>query len=441
MSAIRVMIVDDAVVVRKLVSEALSADADIEIAATAPNGKVALDKLTQVQPDLVVLDVEMPIMDGIATLTALRATHPKLPVVMFSTLTERGAKVTMDALMRGANDYVHKPANVGSVTKAQTAVREALVPKIKALAGRPKRTAPAPKRTRPDALTTPADRIDLVVIGVSTGGPAALAQIVPALPKALAAPVLICQHMPPTFTQLLANRLDSASPLHIAEARDNAPLTPGQVRIAPGDWHLEARVRGGALVTKTHQAPPENSCRPAVDVLFRSAAKATEARTLGVVLTGMGSDGALGSRQIREAGGKILIQDRSTSVVWGMPGAVAELKLASGTLPVEEIAEAIATVVGTGTPGAPGAAQGTTSQEHSGDSQGQGGATLGGTRTGTAGASGSRSRAGSGSQGSDEDTAARPGAVRSSPARPRPSARPPGRTPHTRTRSRQGGRP
>jgi two-component system, chemotaxis family, protein-glutamate methylesterase/glutaminase len=354
---ISVMVVDDSVVMRRLVSDILDGDQDIEVVGTAANGKVALAKIPALNPDVVTLDVEMPVMDGLQTLTELRKLYPRLPVIMFSTLTERGASATLDALERGASDYVSKPANVGSITASMDAVRAQLVPKIKALAARG-RSAPArvPFAT-PTAAPRPvvaapaggsAGHVDVVVIGVSTGGPDALTTLIPALPGDFPVPIAVVQHMPPIFTDLFAKRLDTHSQLHVAEARAGDRLAPGEVLIAPGDFHLRLRADNLGVVAQLDQGTPENYCRPSVDVLFRSAPEAFGASVLAVVLTGMGSDGAKGAARIVEAGGSVIVQDAATSVVWGMPGAVANAGLASQVLPLRELAGAIQTRVNRG---------------------------------------------------------------------------------------------
>lgn len=352
MSRIRVLIVDDAVVIRRLVGDVLGADPEIEVVGTAANGRIALQKITQCNPDIVTMDVEMPDMDGIATLKELRKTWAKLPVIMFSTLTERGAGATLDALAAGAADYVTKPANVGSVTAGLEAVRRDLIPKIKALAGRtvlPAQAAlvvrpfPAPATAPPlvTPLVTPAGRmgpIDIIAIGVSTGGPSALAALLPALPATLPVPIVIVQHMPPMFTRLLAERLDTQSAITVAEGRAGMALAPGHAYLAPGDFHMTLERRGVNVVVALNQDPPENSCRPAVDVLFRSVVAQFGRGTLGVVLTGMGQDGLRGCELIREAGGQVVVQDEVSSVVWGMPGFVARAGLAHRVLPLNTIA-------------------------------------------------------------------------------------------------------
>jgi len=349
---IRVLVVDDSVVVRKIVTDVLSADPGIEVVGTAVNGRIALGKLEQLKPDLITMDIEMPDMNGIDAVRAIRAgqggrEHSRVPIVMFSTLTERGASATLDALSAGANEYVTKPANVGSVSQSMESVREQLIPKIKALTGRPvtlgpaRAAAPAPVRP-PAPRTGPGKKPAVLVIGSSTGGPEALAKVLPQLPANLPVPILLVQHMPPVFTRQFAQRLDRLCALRVVEAVDGSPLLPGTVHLAPGDHHLVVRSTGRhGLHTSLNQGPPENFCRPAVDPLFRYAVEAYDGAVLGVVLTGMGSDGRNGAAAIREAGGTVVVQDQATSVVWGMPGAIAQAGLADEILPLARVTEAI----------------------------------------------------------------------------------------------------
>ncbi len=348
MRKVRVLVVDDSTVIRRLLTDALSSDPSVEVAATAANGRIALAKIPQINPDVITLDMEMPEMDGIATLVELRKLYPKLPVIMFSTLTQRGAEATLDALAKGANDYVTKPANVGSVTAALQNVRNDLVPKIKAFC--PWTTASAPTIVRRPAepgiaakraTITRNSRIDCVAIGVSTGGPNALQAVMTRLPKDLPVPIVIVQHMPPIFTKHLADRLHQLSALNVFEGVRGDTLSAGGVWIAPGDHHMIVRREGAAVRIDTHQQPPENSCRPAVDVLFRSVAEVYGPNTLAVVLTGMGQDGARGCEVIRDAGGRVIAQDEKSSVVWGMPGTVVQSGLADKVVALDQIATEI----------------------------------------------------------------------------------------------------
>lgn len=355
MRKIRVLIVDDSTVIRRLLTDALAGEEGIEVVGSAANGRIALAKIPLLNPDLVTLDIEMPVLDGLETLKALRPAYPQLPVVMFSTLTERGAIATLNALSLGANDYVTKPANVGSVVAGIQRVREQLVPKIRALCGqafpaaRPAASVPRTwlgERTGRRIASLAARRIELVAIGVSTGGPNALTEIFKALPGDLRVPVLVVQHMPPVFTKYLAQRLDAVSELEVAEARGGELLEPGRAWLAPGDYHLALQRTGRGVVARLNQGPPENSCRPAVDVLFRSSAEVYGAGVLGVILTGMGADGQRGSECIRHEGGRVLAQDEASSVVWGMPGAVVGAGLANEILPLSGIAARISQLVG-----------------------------------------------------------------------------------------------
>ena len=322
MRKIRVLLVDDAVVVRRAVADLLGADPLLEVAATAANGRIALEKLSQVNPDLVVLDVEMPELDGLQTLRALRQTHPRLPVIMFSQHTRRGAEATLEALAQGASDCVCKPEGAGGLAAAMQQIREQLIPKIKSLCvPGAEATAGLARRSRPTWAL--GKRVEVVVVGVSTGGPNALTALLPALPADFPAPLLIVQHMPPLFTALLAERLAARSAVCVSEAADSEEVCPGHAWLAPGDYHLTVGGRREGARLRLHQGPPENACRPSADVLFRSAAEVYGAGVLAVVLTGMGRDGLRGGEAVRDAGGQILVQDEASSVVWGMPGAVA----------------------------------------------------------------------------------------------------------------------
>lgn len=344
MRKIRVLIIDDAVVIRRLLTEILAEDPVLEVVGSAATGTIGLAKIPQVKPDLVTLDIEMPGLSGLETLAEIRKLYPTLPVIMFSTLTERGASATLDALALGASDYVTKPSNTGSMAAGVQAVRDALIPKIKGLCARLLGGPPAPASTRmPVAarigrtVATPRTlaRVDVLAIGVSTGGPNALAALLPELPAAFPIPIVIVQHMPAVFTKLLAQRLDAKTAIHVGEGEAGQVLEPGAAWIAPGGFHMEVMRERGIVKLRTTEAPPENSCRPAVDPLFRSVADVYGAKTLAVILTGMGYDGLRGCERLREVGGSILAQDEATSVVWGMPGSVASI--ADRILPLDQL--------------------------------------------------------------------------------------------------------
>ncbi len=345
---IKVLVVDDAIVVRRIVTDTLATDSEIEVVGFAANGKIAQTKFDNLKPDAITMDIEMPEMDGLQALQEIRKRDKKVPIIMFSTLTQRGAKATLDALSFGASDYVTKPANVGSVSKAMDQVKNELIPKIKALCGRsvPKVTPSLSNKTgglrtvgsvvKTSAITK--GKIDILTIGVSTGGPNALAELLPLIPANLPVPVVLVQHMPPFFTKLLADRLNEKCKLKVKEGEPGQKLEPGTIWIAPGNFHMVLNKNGNTITINTNQAPLENSCRPAVDVLFRSVCDIYKARTLGVILTGMGQDGLVGCEHIKKLGGQVVVQDEETSVVWGMPGFVAKSGIAEKVLPLKEIA-------------------------------------------------------------------------------------------------------
>ncbi|MGD1023238.1 MAG: chemotaxis response regulator protein-glutamate methylesterase [Candidatus Sulfotelmatobacter sp.] len=344
MTPIRILVVDDSVVIRKLLSETLSADPELEVVGSASDGRIGLAKIAQLHPDLITLDIEMPVLNGLETLVELRKLYPKLPVVMFSTLTERGAAATLDALSLGASDYATKPSNTGSPAAAIAAIRAELTPKIKALcAGAVTKLKSLPPPCPPMQVRRPVNRrIEIVAIGTSTGGPNALAEVLPRIPKDFPLPIVVVQHMPPIFTHLLAERLGARSEISVEEGSADVVLTPGHAWIAPGNFHMTVKRAGVSSRLVLNQDRPENSCRPSVDVLFRSVADVYGANVLGVVMTGMGSDGVIGARAIRERGGEIIIQDEASSVVWGMPGLVHASGQADAVFPLNQLAEEIA---------------------------------------------------------------------------------------------------
>ncbi|MCL4313969.1 MAG: chemotaxis response regulator protein-glutamate methylesterase [Actinobacteria bacterium] len=362
-SPIRVLLVDDSAVMRRLLMGVFETEADIEIVGTANNGRMALERLEALKPDIMVLDVEMPVLDGLGTLKELRPHWPRLPVIMFSSLTEKGAAATLDALALGATDYVTKPSHVSNREEAEAVVRVQLVPLIRSWGAisRTRRDGAVPSRNAaplaptstevvqpPIQLKPPREAIPpkAVVIGSSTGGPNALSELIPILPGGLQVPIFIVQHMPPLFTKLLAERLDQRSSLSVVEAQPGMTARAGQVYVAPGGVHLVVRSRAGEVIVDSDDGPPENSVKPSVDVLFRSAVEVWGGALLGVVLTGMGQDGLLGARKIVSAGGRVVVQDEATSVVWGMPGAIAKENIATEVLPLQEIGLAITRYVG-----------------------------------------------------------------------------------------------
>lgn len=330
---VRVLIVDDSLVVRRILGEVLTSNPATEVIGTASSGELALIRIEQLKPDVVTLDVEMPGMGGLKALAEIRKRHPKLPVIMFSTLTETGAAATIEALALGATDYATKPAAAGGLAAARKQIEMELVGKILALYPASALAGP-PKISPPPAPRLLARRVDVVAIGCSTGGPGALAQMIPQLPADFPVPVVIVQHMPPLFTKLLSERLNLLSKVTVQEGQRGQKLLPGHVFVAPGDYHMNITQPGNNPVLDLNRDAPENSCRPAVDVMFRGVAHVFGPHVLGVVLTGMGSDGALGARAIREAGGQMIVQDEPSSVVWGMPGAVAAAGLADLILPL-----------------------------------------------------------------------------------------------------------
>jgi two-component system chemotaxis response regulator CheB len=340
---IRVLVVDDSVVVRSLILRALEVDPAVEVVGAAAHGRIALAKIPHLNPDVITLDVEMPQMDGLETLRHIRQLYPGIYVIMFSSLTEKGAATTLDALTLGANDYVAKPVGESGVEGAISILRSELLPKIKQffLCGSPT-PAVAPRippevAVRPPAPAGPRPPRRLLAIGVSTGGPTALSVLIPMLPADFPAPVLIVQHMPPVFTRLLAERLQKQSRLRIEEAEPGALVEPGKILIAPGDFHMYVEKQGSLFRIVLDQSTPLNSCRPSVDALFNSVATAYGAAAVGVILTGMGQDGMRGAERLKHAGGYVIAQDEASSVVWGMPGFVARAGIADAVVPLTDV--------------------------------------------------------------------------------------------------------
>jgi two-component system chemotaxis response regulator CheB len=342
---IRVLVVDDSVVIRRLVTHALDEDPVVEVVGTASNGAIALQRIPQLNPDVLTLDIEMPEMDGLAMLRHVRRDFPQLRVIMFSTLTERGAAVTFEALSLGADDYVAKASNEGSLDRSMARLREELIPKIKQFFRMPQPVQklaaawPSPSHVPVAPAIQPETkaRPKVVAIGVSTGGPTALGAILPQLPAGFHLPILVVQHMPPLFTRLLAERLHSTCQLPTQEATQGESVDAGKILIAPGDFHMKLAGNGGAVHVSLDQSPPQNSCRPAVDALFSSVAEVYGGAVIAVVLTGMGQDGLRGAQILKAQGASVLAQDEASSVVWGMPGAVVNAGIADRVLPLDQV--------------------------------------------------------------------------------------------------------
>jgi two-component system, chemotaxis family, protein-glutamate methylesterase/glutaminase len=361
---LRILAADDSAVMRGILRELfMKHDKDgsselprMELCGLAQDGLECLEAVRVLKPDVLVLDLEMPKLNGLEVLDRLRRESPELPVIMCSSYTEHGARSTLEALACGASDYVMKPNEKRDFTEALAALSEQLLPRVAALSrglGRREYShgagfaAGADQRTRLREAHAP---IGVVVIGLSTGGPSALEQLLPQLPVDFPVPVLIVQHMPKVFTGALAERLNNCCAVHVAQAYEDAPLRAGTIWLAPGGSHMEVAPRrlmpgedggrGGACGgrVRLHQEEPLNHCRPSVDYLFHSAARMYGAGALGLVMTGMGADGLSGARALHERGGVVLAQDEASSAVWGMPGRVTEAGIASATLPLSAIA-------------------------------------------------------------------------------------------------------
>ena len=336
---IRVMVVDDSAVVRGLLRRLLDQQADLEVVATASNGEMALAALRRHPADVVLLDIEMPVLDGLSAVPLIVREFPQVRIIMVSTLTHRGADATLRALSLGAADYVSKPTTMMG-GKGLDRIAADLLAKIRALGDRrPRAPADRAYALHPQPAFALPPRI--LVIGASTGGPNALEEMLSALPSAFSLPILIVQHMPPLFTSMLAQRLAVDTGRTSQEAVDGQPIEPGWIYVAPGDHHMVVRTSGVNRILRLNQDPPENFSRPSVDPLFRTAAQEYGAGVLAAVLTGMGEDGLKGSEAIVHHGGTVLAQDEATSVVWGMPRAVAQAGLATEVLPLREIAPRI----------------------------------------------------------------------------------------------------
>lgn len=348
MNSLRVMVVDDTSLYRMLVTNALRDVEGVEVVGSASDGKAALGKIEQLKPDLITLDVEMPVMDGLTTLKHLRQQYPKIAVVMVSSLTQRGAETTLHALDLGAFDFVGKPDG-NDVNANREALKSALKRVVQAFATR--RSLQSLMGARPAApvrvprKVTALEKIEAVAIGISTGGPNALGEMVPMLPGDLGVPVLIVQHMPPRFTAALAATLDLKSSLKVVEGADGQKVEAGTVYIAPGGLHMKVKKRGTHTILEMTQDPPEHHCRPAVDYLFRSVAAVYGKSALGVIMTGMGSDGTKGLAVMKQKGSHVLAQDEESCVVFGMPMEAIKAGVTDEQLPLGQIAARIASIV------------------------------------------------------------------------------------------------
>lgn len=366
-NVLRVMVVDDTVTYRRIFSEVLQDLGDVEIVATAPHGRLAITRLEQEQIDLILLDLEMPEMDGLAVLAHVKNNHPNTAVIMVSGQNARATEATISALEQGALDFIRKPDGLDPEA-SRSELRETLRPLLRMLRTRlnlrgsvAMPSIPSSRTTlAPPALPIPQaaisraslpDRFDVVGIGVSTGGPNALGEVIPRLPKDFPVPVLLVQHMPPGFTASLAEHLDKRSEMRVAEAVEGEAILPGKVYIAPGGKHMVVRRKAGAggnadtLVVGLSDAPPENSCKPSVDVLFRSMAAQYDGRMLAVVMTGMGNDGCEGVRAMKRRGTYCISQTSDTCVVYGMPMAVDDAGLSDERVQLSSIANRIARLV------------------------------------------------------------------------------------------------
>lgn len=381
---LRVMVVDDSAVIRGLITRILEGDPGVTVSASVSNGQLAVNHLTRHpgEVNVIILDIEMPVMDGLTALPLLLKADPNIKVIMASTLTKRNAEISMKALSLGATEYVPKPSsarelsgesdfrrelldkvkNLGMIhrqsTSGQYAPRPATPAAPRAPIGTPS-SAPAPSagaRPAPAASTSTAPtgwkinnsgeivlrkpgtvKPDVLAIGSSTGGPQALFEFLKGLPKSINLPIVITQHMPATFTAILAEHITRMTGWPCSEAKNGDVLEAGKILLAPGDYHMIVTQKGPQRVVMMNQDPPENFCRPAVDPMFRSVVKVFGARVFAVILTGMGNDGSKGAMNIVEAGGTVIAQDEKTSVVWGMPGAAATLGVCSAVLPITEL--------------------------------------------------------------------------------------------------------
>lgn len=353
MKKIRVLIVDDSALMRKMLGDILSSDPRIEVVGTARDGQDGLEKIAALSPDVVTMDVEMPRKDGLTALEEIMRVRP-MPVVMVSSLTQRGAEVTMKALSLGCVDFVGKPSGATSLNirvvgaELISKVVTASMARVRFLRGEraaEPRPEPVPAR-RPSASPGPRGRCEIVAVAASTGGPVALHQLLSGLPAGFPLPIVVTQHMPKGFTELFAKRLDAACGLTVVEGADRLELRPGLVAIAPGGSHLLVRRRGGGTFCELSDAPPVLSVKPSANIMFSSVLDEFGGNVLGVILTGMGRDGADGALALHERGAHIIAESRETCVVYGMPRAAVELGAVDELLPLPEIPGALVRNVG-----------------------------------------------------------------------------------------------
>ncbi len=360
MDKLRAVVIDDTIVYRKIVGDVLKEIPFVEVVGTANNGKIALSKIDSLKPDFITLDIEMPELNGIEVLQALKDKSNAPVVIMLSTLTQAGSEMTIKALELGAFDFVPKP-DQGKMAENMEKVRAAILPIVNALKRQKETKYKIHEKVQTKAVSPITDkpcqplsqkpvtrsRSEIVGIGISTGGPNALARMIPMLPGNLKAPVLIVQHMPALFTASLANSLNNKSALHVKEAENGDTIEPGEIYIAPGGKQMKiiAGADGISRKIKITDDPPENSCRPSVDYLFRSIAQYYVGRATGVIMTGMGSDGSKGLVQMKNNGSFIIAQNEETCTVYGMPKEPIESGIADVVAPLEKIAEEIVKTV------------------------------------------------------------------------------------------------
>lgn len=336
----RVFIVDDSVLYRKILISIISSDPEFEVAGVASTGAAAIAKISLLNPDVILLDIDMPETDGMVTLCEIRKLQPKLPVIIFSSVCEKSAARAVEAMVNGANEFVAISSNMEKIEDSIKFIKTELAHKIKMLKKKASPVLIQSEVKRPPQGTNPVEKakIDIIAIGVSTGGPEALLTFFSGLPKDIGVPIVVVQHIPQYFTKLLVNRLAMQVKLKVVEASDEDVIAANCVYIAPSDFHLTVKREGIQIKTSLTREPPENSCRPSVDVLFSSVARVYGRGALAIVLTGMGQDGMKGAIRINQAGGTVVVQDKPSSVVWSMPGSIVSAGVADGIFPINEMA-------------------------------------------------------------------------------------------------------